>query len=197
MPQGRHNGPLITLSWLFVLLSTSLHAQEAPHREIDPQRLADEIFPIQNIDLSYQELYDNFLQMLAHPIDLNKATAEELRALYLLREEQVETLMDHRKENGPLLSIYELQSVPGFDSASVNRLLPFVRVIDANTTWDRSLLNRIALEKNNYLITRYERVLEKKKGYKKETDSSARYAGSPDKFLMRFREARYVVYSFC
>ena len=150
--------------WIFML--SPLFAQNPPRTEVDPERLADEIFPIQNLDLNYEEFYDNLLQVLSNPIDLNRATGEELRALYVLREAQVESLLAFRRANGPFLSLYELQSIPDFDSATVHRLLPFVKVEDATTTFDRSLLRRIGNEKNSYLITRFENTLEKKKGYR-------------------------------
>ena len=181
---------------LLFTLPASLFAQNYPRQDINPERLAEEIFPIQNLDLNYEELYDNLLQILANPVDLNRATAEDLRALFVLREEQVESLLTYRSENGPFLSLYELQSIANFDSLTVRRLLPFVRVKDASTTFDKSLLQRILNEKNGYFITRYERTIEEKKGYKKETDSSLRYTGSPDKFLLRFRVSRSGDFSF-
>ncbi|PZR27496.1 MAG: hypothetical protein DI538_25610, partial [Azospira oryzae] len=129
------------------------------------ERLADELFPIQDIDLNYEELYENIAQMLGNPLDLNKATTEELRSLFILQENQVEEIIRYREENGPYLSVYELQSLYTLDLNTIYKLMPFVQVHDPADQINASLLHRILSEKNNYFITRYERTLEDRKGY--------------------------------
>src|SRR5258706_7759314 len=181
---------------LLLLLVIPLQAQDFPRSEINPERLADEIFPVQNLDLNYEELYENLMQILANPIDLNRATADELRSFFVLREEQIESLLAYRRNNGPFLSVYELQSIPDFDSPTLYRLMPFVKVEDTSTALDKSLLHRVINEKNSYLILRFERTLERKKGYSQETDSVHRYAGSPDKIYWRFRTSKAGDFSF-
>ena len=79
------------------------------------EKLADEIFPIQDLDLNYEELYENLAQLLTSPLNLNQATSEELRSLFVLSETQIEELIHYRQAQGFLLSIYELQSIPAFD----------------------------------------------------------------------------------
>jgi hypothetical protein len=181
---------------LLLLLVIQLPAQDFPRNDFNPERLADEIFPAQNLDLNYEERYENLMQILANPVDLNRATAEELRSFFVLREEQIGSLLAYRLENGPFLSVYELQSVPGLDSPTLYRLMPFVKVEDTSTRLDKSLLQRIINERNSYFITRCERTLEEKKGYRQETDSVHRYAGSPDKIYWRFRTSKAGDFSF-
>ena len=187
------------LVWCLLLpfLSGSfLHAQEYPRKEYSMERLADELFPIQDIDLNYEELYENIAQMLGNPLDLNKATTEELRSLFILQENQVEEIIRYREENGPYLSVYELQSLYTLDLNTIYKLMPFVQVHAPADQINASLLHRILSEKNNYFITRYERTLEDRKGYLSTTDSVSRYAGSPDKLYARFRVNRTGDFSF-
>ena len=173
---------------LCLILSASFSlAQEYPRTDYNLEKLADEIFPIQDLDLNYEELYENLAQLLTNPVDLNQASAEELRSLFVLREAQVESLIRYRQEQGRLLSIYELQAVPGFEPDVINRLIPFTIVRDPSSSFDKNLLRRIIEEKSNYLVFRHERTLEEKRGYLPETDSSSRYSGSPDKLYTRFR----------
>jgi hypothetical protein len=183
--------PSLVIQFLCVLCSvfpSSLsYAQDYPRTDYNLEKLADEIFPIQDLDLNYEELYENLAQLLTNPVDLNQATGEELRSLFVLREAQVESLIRYRKEQGSLLSIYELQAVPGFDSDVINRLIPFTVVRDPANSFDKRFLRRVVEEKNNYFIFRNERTLEEKKGYLSGTDSSSRYIGSPDKLYSRFR----------
>ncbi len=171
-------------------------AQDYPRKDYNLERLADEIFPMQDMDLNYEELYENLAQLLANPIDLNKATAEELRALFVLQENQVEELMRHREENGPFLSVYELQSLATIDLQTLYKLMPFIQVRNESDQLDKSLIKRVFSEENNYFILRYERTLEDRKGYLPETDSTSRYTGSPDKYYARFRVNRTGDFSF-
>jgi hypothetical protein len=151
------------------------------------EKLADEIFPVQDLDLNYEELYENLAQILANPIDLNRATPEELRSLFILNEKQLYEFIRYREEQGPFLTVYELQAIPEFTQELINRLVPFVTVVDPSVQLNKSLINRILHEENNYLIYRHERTLEEKQGYRTNTDSAMRYAGSPDKIYTRFR----------
>lgn len=187
--------PLIfTICLCFVFANTM--AQDSFHKEFNFEKLVDDIFPLQDLDLNYEELYENLLQILANPIDLNRASDEQLRSLFILKESQIASLLAYREETGSLLSVYELQSIPNFDPVTLSRLIPFVTVDNSSGSSGKSLLKRVALEKNNYLILRYERTLEEKKGYKESTDSASRYLGTPDKVYTRFRTARSGDFSF-
>ncbi len=177
----------IVCSTTLISASFLTQGQDYPRTDYNLEKLADEIFPIQDLDLNYEELYENLAQLLTNPIDLNLASAEELRSLFVLREAQIEEFIRYRQEQGRLFSIYELQAIPGFDLDIIYQLIPFTIVSSSTGLFDKSLLMRIAEEKNNYLLFRYERTPEDKKGYLSETDSSSRYAGSPDKLYTRFR----------
>ncbi|MBK5279414.1 MAG: helix-hairpin-helix domain-containing protein, partial [Bacteroidia bacterium] len=161
--------------------------QDYPRTDYNLEKLADEIFPIQDLDLNYEELYENLAQLLTNPLDLNQASAEELRSLMVLREVQVENFIQYRHEQGKLLSIYELQAIPEFDLDIINKLMPFTIVRDPFSSYNKNLLRRMIEEKSNYFIFRIERTLEDKKGYLPETDSSSQYNGSANKVYSRFR----------
>ncbi|MEP2667543.1 MAG: helix-hairpin-helix domain-containing protein [Cyclobacteriaceae bacterium] len=165
------------------------NAQEYPEREYDLERLSEEIFSIQDQDINYEMLYENLAQILSNPIDLNKATEEQLRSLYILNEIQINNLITHRNQNGALLSVYELQAIDGFDEGTVDKLIPFVTIRSDNKEI-KSLLHRIGTEQNNYLLLRYNRTLEDKRGYQFNPNTTTNYVGSPDRYYGRFRVAR-------
>lgn len=184
------------LSICLCMAFSNTWAQDYERKDFNFEKLVDDIFPLQDLDLNYEELYENLLQILANPIDLNRASDEQLRSLFILKENQIESLLSYREETGSFLSIYELQSVPNFDQATLSRLIPFVTVENSSTSLNKSLLKRVIQEKNNYLILRYERTLEKKRGYGESVDSASRYKGTPDKVYARFRTARSGDFSF-
>lgn len=59
--------------------------------------------------------------------DINEISAQGLQATGFLTEEQVRQFLLYRKWLGPFIDIHELQAVPGWDTASIRRLLPFLR----------------------------------------------------------------------
>jgi hypothetical protein len=181
---------------LLTVISLIGRAQEYPRKKIDQARLADELFGFQDLDISYEELYENTLQLLSNPININKAGAEELRFLNILSETQIQNLIKHRNENGPLVSIYELQSIAGFDAVTISRFAPFVYAPDPSVELNHSIFQRALDEHNNYLITRYERTVETKAGYTNDAPSNKQFKGSPDKFYLRFRTSRPGDFSF-
>lgn len=173
-----------------ILLPCYLWAQEYPQKDVDLSQLADEMFAFPDQDLNYEELYENMVQLLSNPINLNSASVEELRFLNILSESQIQNLLHHREENGTLLSLYEIQAIPGFDTTTLSRLLPFVEVRDPQQKIDISLLSRILQEDNNYFIARYERTLETKAGYHPDVEDERRFRGSAGKAYFRFRTAK-------
>jgi Helix-hairpin-helix motif len=160
--------------------------QSYPAKEIDLQKIADEIVGYQDEDLNYEDLYENLLQLLSNPLNINTANAEQLRSLSILTELQIQSLLNYRNENGKLLSEYELQAVPELDLPTLYRLLPFVKVADPLAELNSSFLQRVANNDNAYFVLRYERLLETRKGFT-TNDAEGAFKGSPDKLYMRFR----------
>jgi Helix-hairpin-helix motif len=174
---------------ILLIATTYSYAQDFPRKDLNLEKLVDEIFPIQDLDLNYEDLYENLAQLMSNPLELNSITREQLRSLFVITEEEINAFIKYRENHGPLLSVYELQSIPEWTRSTFDDIIPFVTIHEAQTKLNASILKRISEEKNNYLVLRYERSLEDKKGYL-NPDSTQRYAGSPDKLYMRYRVAR-------
>jgi hypothetical protein len=178
----------VLVSFLIILCGFS-EAQEYPNKEIDVSQIADELYGVPDLDLNYEELYENLLQLAASPLNLNKATAEDLRFTNILTEPQVNNLIKYRLENGNFISVYELQAIPGFDLQTIYRLIPFVRVNSPTSSLDASVLKRVRNESDNYFLFRYERTIQTKKGFEPGADTS-KFLGAPDRLYLRFRSSR-------
>lgn len=187
------------MRWLRVILMLTgsiASAQDYPRKEVDLERLADELFGFQDPDLNYEELYENLALLLSSPVNLNIANAEQMRFLNLLSEAQVQNLLAYRNENGPLLSIYELQAVPGFDVPDIQRIAPFFTVNDPATGFGREFLKRLTEKGNSYFISRYDRTLQTKAGFTNAVSEAQQFSGNEDKLYLRFRSARPGDYSY-
>ena len=159
-------------------------------RAADISRYLQDLFPVQTEGIDYQAVYDALTQLHANPLDLNRATRDELEATYLLSERQLSSLATYRADVGDLLSIYELQAVPDFDLPTIRRLLPFVTV-----TGESGLFGNLPTPTDNYLIVRYEQVLEQQKGFSgatpdKKGNLPTRYLGSSGQWYARYRYSR-------
>ncbi|RYF56088.1 MAG: helix-hairpin-helix domain-containing protein, partial [Cytophagaceae bacterium] len=122
-------------------------------------RLFQDLFPVQTEGTDYQAVFDNLAQLYSNPLDLNRASRDELAATLLLTERQITSLLTYRETNGDLLAVAELQAIPDFDVPSIQRLRPFVTIRSGTFTAD------LPSPTDNYLIARYERTLETQKGF--------------------------------
>ena len=178
------------LLFFCICLSGTAGGQDFPRRSIDVAKIADEIYGIQDLDLNYEELYENLLQLHSHPLDLNRVSDEELRFVKVLTEHQIKSLLNYRKENNSFISIYELQAVPGFDLHTITLFAPFITVKDPSAAIDQQLLNRLLKESDNYFLVRYERTIQNKAGHTPGIDSASQFKGSPNKLYVRFRSSK-------
>ena len=135
---------------------------------------------------------DDLLTCLQDPLNLNTAGSEELAELHVLTPFQIAALIDYRKNQGYLLSVYELLYIPGFRQQEVDLIMPFVVCgePDRQHVGVRELRGPIKQQ----VIIRYQRVLEEQKGFEPIPNSvlennpdKSRYLGAPGKVYFRYR----------
>ncbi len=78
---------------------------------------------------NFNTLGENLEIFRRNPINLNAADEEELRSLGLLSDPQILSIIAHRTQTGPFLSVYELQAVPGFDLETARALAPYLTTV--------------------------------------------------------------------
>lgn len=165
---------------LFVMILFKSHGQEVPQPAIELDEFIQKLTATQQDDSNYEDLYEALLQFYLNPLDINKASAGELRSLYILSEIQIQHLLQHRSTYGNLLSLYELQSIENFDQETIENLLPFVRINQRLHSDDIKGIYRRATD--HFFVIRAEQTLQKARGY---TDSI--FLGSPQKIYARYR----------
>jgi hypothetical protein len=145
-----------------------------------------------NPDIDYSNLLEELQYFQKHPINLNTAKSEDLKALNILTEVQIISLLRHIENTGKLVAIYELQAVENFTLEDINKIKPFVYVSDNLESPNLSLKNLL----NNgsaYLVTRVSFTGEDQKGFQDISDSAlaanpnAKYLGSKYGSFSRFR----------
>ena len=185
--------PRFLLPFLLILLSEELVAQQDTLAPTDIRDLIEDFY--QNVetdaDFDFNTLLEDLEAFRKRPLNLNRATEEELRDLQLLSDAQITALLYHRQRYGNLVALYELQSIPGFDRNAILRLLPFVGV-SGDLDQNRASVQQLLTEGDHTLFLRYTRVLEDQRGYRPfdpEDPERSRYLGNQDRYYLRYRYA--------
>jgi hypothetical protein len=168
---------------ILIIMMRVTFAQDYPREAIDLSQFTNDMLSFQDESVSYEDLYENYAQLLSHPINLNKTTADELRLLGALSENQIDELLTHVEKNGALISVYELQSLSSYDAVTIEKVAPFVTVQDPKQMLNKSFVRR-AMTSDVYLISRWQRALSENSS---SSDARNKYLGSPDKLYNRFR----------
>jgi len=102
----------------------------------------------------------------------------------LLDPVRLEALRHYIRSQGPLISLYELQVVPGFDTELIRRISPFIQLRPDLDRFTISLRDQFLSSQHQWLI-RLSRNLEPLTG--SGTAAGTGFTGSPLALLVRFR----------
>jgi hypothetical protein len=117
-----------------------------------------------------------------NPIDINEATTAELLAMGVLQNQQIASFIEHRKRIGKFISLYELQTIPGWDIPTLRAIQTLFTCRINPPRWHK------AENIKQQLILRIENTLEQKNGFSAPTTrSKVRFTGNPYNTLLRYR----------
>ena len=120
MPLLKPHKP-ITLSFLFILCGLNLYSQtQTDYLQQLIEIISENLESGEEFD--FTELGELVEDWQRHPIDINSEEILELAQWSILSEYAFQQLQDHITKEGPLLSVLELQSIPGFDVETIRIL---------------------------------------------------------------------------
>jgi hypothetical protein len=129
-----------------------------------------------------EEKQSNYNYFIQNPLQINKVTADELSALGILTLTQIANFIAHRNQVHSFESIFELQTIIGWDLALLKKIKPFLHCDKTNKKWYNFSGSK------HQLIIRNETTLEEKRGFSpKDARSKTRYLGNPWAHLSRYR----------
>ena len=130
---------------------------------------------------AWEDMYELLCEMEQHPLDINKATRDELEQVPFLSAQQVEEIQAYLYRYGPMKSASELVMIRSLDY-SVRRLLTYFIVIPEGQDETEKLgLSRIARYGRNELMASGRIPFYKRKG------DSQGYLGYPYRHWLRYQ----------
>ncbi|HUH33344.1 MAG TPA: hypothetical protein VLZ28_05280 [Daejeonella sp.] len=179
--------PIICV-WLFISIAFSGNIAFS-QTETDPviQEIIEDMSEDLAEDFDFSELTERLSFYRDHPAEVNRITREQLQELFFLTPLQINAFLEHRIENGKIIDLLELQSIDGFDLATIRRFTNFVYLGLPNSISAVTLKN-LVLKGSNDLMIRYGQYLQKQKGYRApEGAETSAYVGTPERLLLRYR----------
>ncbi|MEP7238018.1 MAG: helix-hairpin-helix domain-containing protein [Ferruginibacter sp.] len=177
----------ILLLLFMIFISEYLYAQVTepitPNTEQQLENITENNEDLETEDDSYLQ---QMVQFIKDPVNLNIADAAALNQLRILTPIQIQNFILYRNLVGKLVDIYELQAVPGWDIATIQKIRPYINV-SLDILLASTLKSRLRNGDHSILI-RASQVLERSKGYLLDSASATNfYPGSPQKILVRYK----------
>lgn len=174
--------PCILIILLLVLLAPKFAWPQVSPTDVQ-QVIADIVEDLtskSDSEKDYSQLVEDLLELSENPINLNSATADDLKKLFFLNDFQVSSLLEYRDSTGSILSLYELQAVPGFDVIDIQRLSLFVKTDQVAKTHPKSMLYG-----RSELSFRYKTSIETPVGYS-DSYTGSKYLGDKNSYFTRY-----------
>jgi hypothetical protein len=159
------------------------------------ERITEKASEISDKPIDFSEISEGLDHLKEHPINLNNTNQEELSQLVFLDDRQISNLIRYIVTYGTIYSVYELNAVDGFDSATIGKILPFVSVGPEKERHPLRLKDLLKSGRNQ-LVIRAGQVVQKQAGYDVpdsllKKNPNAGYEGSPARLYFRYSYSFY------
>ena len=138
-----------------------------------------ESMAMESEDADYSYIIEDLVKLYQNPINVNTSEREELEKIPFLTDIQIEAFLFHRYTNGIFNSIYELQTVEGFNRTLIEQLQPLIYFGEVQTAPRKHYIRG-----DLFLRTRF--TLETPKGYIGNSENPAPYQGNKLLYYSRF-----------
>ena len=190
---------MLLILWISPWRATAQIKTEGHSGSADQPAMADELIErsaeLLESDQDFSELADDLSHLALNPVNLNKADPDDLQRIPFLTPGQRENLLMYLLTYGEVLSVFELQSVPGFDSSVVQLISPYVMIEPPSRIPKLNPANLVRYGHHD-IILRVSQSFPAASGYQ-TTDSlemvntDAFYQGSPQRYYFRYTYGWY------
>ena len=176
----------LLIQLFFIFLSTVCFSQVVEYEDTSLENIIEQLIEnseIENFDIT--DLIEIFRDLQSNPLNLNKASEQDLSRIIFLTPLEINSIINHREKYGNFLAPEELQTINELDNVKLTLIRSFFTVSEKDKK--RYNLKDIAKAGNSTLFLKYKRVLETKRGYIKDDNGESPYLGSPDHYFARYR----------
>lgn len=186
---------IVRTVWLFMLIliisnNRSLAQQQDSLKSDDGSNFEEFLEQSEDESFTDDTYFEKFDALKSNRLNINFATREELEALDLLSDVQIQNIIVYRAKYGEFKSPYELLGIETMNKAEIQRLLPFIKFV---TTDDPPQTMKSLFKRGKHaLFLRYIHTLEEKRGFTPPDTNSdgsltSRYLGIEPRLYARYR----------
>ncbi|MEP7197766.1 MAG: hypothetical protein ABI851_14695 [Saprospiraceae bacterium] len=164
--------------------------------ENDPKKLDQELIDeTTNINLS-NELRDedNSMMYSRHPLSVEKLQLLDLNQFTFLQEQDRQLIWEYLEKHKPLISLLELQSIPGIELDKIKTLIPLLK-IGTNPASIYSSKEQLWKDFGGRISLRWARKFPDDQVFDLPDSSNSAFQGSADKLFLRIGLEHRGVYS--
>ena len=175
----------LTISVVFIAFACyTSFGQVRDNRAVSFETIIESLTEDLDEELDFSMILENLEYYNENPLNINSASEEELKKLYLLNDFQILNLLEYIEEFGQIVSIYEMNTIEGFSREVLENLAPFI-VFGPLTEKQKGILPLKYAQ--HQLLVRSGKVLQERRGYVAEEGNPAAYEGSREKFYTRYK----------
>jgi Helix-hairpin-helix motif len=152
--------------------------------DITAQKLENEIAGADDRELEDDDHDQQLEYHQRHRMNINTLDPEWLVQVLGLTVLQVHQFREYRKWLGPFIDMAELQAVPGWDTETIKRILPFLK-LDEDQNIVPVIKERLQKGEHSFLL-RTGRVLEKSIGFLRNDSGFTPFSGDRQKLMLRY-----------
>jgi hypothetical protein len=135
-----------------------------------------------NGDFDYTNSFEILDDIRQYPYDLNQVTEAELGNLFFLSTNEIEAIVQHRKDNGVYLNLEELQTVNALSEPLIEILRYFLKV--GEEVKNKFDISKIGQGGKSNVYVKYKDVLQQQKAY---ADGNNAYLGNDKHYFLRYK----------
>ncbi|MBK9631741.1 MAG: hypothetical protein IPO62_11850 [Saprospiraceae bacterium] len=176
----------------FLFFSLPTFGQE----EWDPKQLESMVLEESDAERSAEELFDLHIdkELRNRPIQLNGLRKDDLDRIPYLTEIEKSAILKYVHDQINITSVLELQTIEEISLEKLKTILPYL-TIEKYTLVNQRLLQSIMGAGTHHITTRWRRDFYLKDEFRSINGAEPKYAGSADKFFLRYRSSVTGLYS--
>ncbi len=157
-------------------------------QELKPEAIIESILEsqLQNLEEGTDAalIIEDLEKLAENPININATSESELARLYILNDIQITKLLEYVKTYGPAYSIYELNTIDGFNPEILKKIQPFIW-FGPKAEEDQSFREELKYGRHQ-LLGRVTGTMQKAQGYFPREDNSIPYEGNRFRYYSRY-----------